>query len=263
MGEAKRRKRDSFSPEQHKELERAVEVAYRRTRVGIASARTAPDAAAKSDVIAAIHDETAGLIGTLTEEFFAADHEGPATRARIACKRGCSHCCHANVEVTIVEAIAVARRVAGDVRLRARVIAGAPRVDGIPPWTRFDLRIPCALLGDDGACSIYDVRPRVCRAHVSYDVKLCEEVLTSGNSRALGPMVTFGWPRMVSKAVAHGTTAALQHERLQACTVEMTAAVDLLLRTADAVPRWLGGSPVFADYGAARTSGVPMLRHEM
>lgn len=248
MGEAKRRKQDAFTPAQLEQLEHVVERVYKRTRAGIDAARAAATDDERSGHLAAIHSATASIVGTLTEDFFATDPTGPDVQKQIACAKGCSHCCHANVEVTIVEAIAVARRVSEDSALAESVRTTAPKVDGIPPWTRYDFRIPCPLLRD-GACSIYEVRPRVCRAHVSYNVKLCEEVLTSGKSRSLAPMVTFGWPRTVSKAIGHGTIGALDHERLQSCTVEMTAAVAIILREPDSVPRWLRGEAVFTAYG--------------
>jgi Fe-S-cluster containining protein len=263
MGEAKRRKQDAFSKAQLDQLERVVERAYKRTRTGIEAARAAATDAERGAHVSAIHEATGSIVGELTDDFFATDPTGPDVRKRIACSKGCSHCCHANVEVTIVEAIAVARRVAADDALAASVRASAPKVDGIPPWTRYDFRIPCPLLGKDGACSIYDARPRVCRAHVSYDVKLCEEVLTSGNSRALAPMVTFGWPRTVSKAIGQGTTGALDHERLQSCTVEMTAAVSLILHKPEVVPRWLRRETVFTPYGFSTLAAAAHDPHGM
>ena len=232
-----------------------VERVYKRTRDGIQAARDAATDDERHGHLAAIHEATATLVGTLTDDFFATDPTGPDVQKRIACAKGCSHCCHANVEVTIVEAIAVAQRVATDPTLAKSVHATAPKVDGIPPWTRYDFRIPCPLLRD-GSCSIYDVRPRVCRAHVSYDVTLCEEVLTSGNSCSLAPMVTFGWPRTVSKAIGHGIIGALDHERLQSSTVEMTAAVAHILRAPEAVQRWLRRETVFAPYGFRSAAGA-------
>ncbi len=250
MGEAKRRKEDAFTKAQLDQLEKVVERVYKRTRDGIQAARAVTNDAERNGILAAIHEATATIVGTLTDEFFATDPTGPDVQKRIACANGCSHCCHANVEVTIVEAIAVARRVAEDPALAQSVRTTAPKIDGIPPWTRYDFRIPCPLLRD-GSCSIYDVRPRVCRAHVSYNVKLCEEVLTSGKSRSLAPMITFGWPRTVSKAIGHGIIGALDHEHLQSCTVEMTAAVAHILREPDSVQRWLRRETVFTPYGFA------------
>lgn len=262
MGEAKRRKQDAFTPAQMARLEALVGEVYRRTRTGMAAAKAAPDDAGRAAALVALHADTATQVGTLTDEFLATDPTGPAVRKSIACAKGCSFCCHANIEVTIIEAIAVAQRVATDPGLSESVLTIAPKVDGIPPWMRYDLRIPCPLLRD-GACSIYDVRPRVCRAHVSYDVRLCEEVLTSGNSRSLAPMVTFGWPRTVSKAIGHGIVGALEHERVQSFTVEMTIAVETILRAPDSVARWLRGVSVFKPYGYASAERSSTPQHEM
>ncbi len=246
MGEAKRKKKDRFSPAQFAALERVLEVAYRRARAGLHDARAATGEQ-RTAALVAIHHDTVTLVDSLAEEYFANDPEGPATRARIACAKGCSFCCHANVEVTILEAIAVAHHVATRPDLAASALATAPKVAHMPPWIRYDLRIPCAFLRD-GACAIYDVRPRACRAHVSYNAASCEEVLTSGDSKSLPPMVTFGWPRTVSKAIGHGTLHAIGHEGLQAVTVELNAAVALLLERPDAVDRWLRGEGVFEAY---------------
>lgn len=142
----------------------------------------------------------------------------------------------------------MARHVASDPDLARSALDTAPKVDGIPPWTRYDFRIACPLLGSDGACSIYEVRPRVCRAHVSYEVKLCEEVLFSGHSRSLAPMMTFGWPRSVSKAIHQGVTLATAHAGLQADNVEMTAALALILRSPKVVDAWLRGEQPFPRY---------------
>lgn len=249
MGEAKRKKKDRFSPAQFAALERVLEVAYRRARAGLQAARAA-EGERRAAALADLHRDTVLLVDALTEEYFATDPEGATTRARIACAKGCSFCCHTNVEVTILEAIAVAHHVGRRADLAASALATAPKVARMPPWIRYDLRIPCAFLRE-GACSIYDVRPRACRAHVSYSAASCEEVLTSGDSKSLPPMVTFGWPRTVSKAIGHGTLHAMEHERLQAVTVELNAAVALLLERPDAVDGWMRGETVFEAYGDA------------
>lgn len=254
MGEAKRKKRDRFSPAQFAAIDRVLEQAYRRVRAGLQDARAA-SGERRAALLAQAHHDTVTLVDALTEEYFATDPEGPATRARIACAKGCSFCCHTNVEVTILEAVAVAAQVATQPDLAAGALATAPQVAHMPPWIRYDRRIPCAFLRD-GACAIYDVRPRVCRAHVSYNVAACEEVVTSGNSKALAPMITFGWPRTVSKAIGHATGHAIEHEGLQAVTVELNAAVARILTHPDTVERWMHGEGVFEAYegGAGPTT---------
>jgi Fe-S-cluster containining protein len=83
-------------------------------------------------------------------------------RADLQCKRGCSLCCHVQLQLTPVEtdSVRLALRVlAPDVRERIRARARALRSGAGPP--RADA--PCAMLEPDGSCAIYADRPIACR----------------------------------------------------------------------------------------------------
>jgi len=67
----------------------------------------------------------------------------------VACARGCHSCCAPGLTVLPVEAEAIARHLEHH-DVRGRVMAHADR---------------CAFLDSDGACSIYDARPILCRTH--------------------------------------------------------------------------------------------------
>lgn len=67
----------------------------------------------------------------------------------IACRRGCSSCCVDGLTVLSVEAAAIERLA------RERGLSAAPSP---PPGG-------CAFLDGDGACTVYDARPVVCRTH--------------------------------------------------------------------------------------------------
>ena len=73
----------------------------------------------------------------------------------LACARGCHACCAPGLTVTAVEAAAIAAHLEtlSDQGLAVQELAAQA------PWhgTR------CSFLGGDGACSIYAVRPVVCR----------------------------------------------------------------------------------------------------
>lgn len=102
-------------------------------------------------------------IWALADRFYA------GTGKNVACKRGCSHCCHIAVAMTAPEAEAIGKR-----------IGRTPRKD-VP--LRQDVKIgvesgyhnPCTFLRN-GECSIYAHRPLACRIHYSLDVDalLCE-----------------------------------------------------------------------------------------
>ena len=108
-------------------------------------------------------------------------------RLRIVCARGCSVCCEELVVVYLPEALAVARwlRSAAGAEARARFLEKYPSWreragDGIEreadlnaDWTRreeyerahkeqWQRRVMCAF-NHEGACSIYPVRPMLCR----------------------------------------------------------------------------------------------------
>ena len=68
MGEAKRKKKDRFSPAQFSALDRVLEIAYRRTRAGLQEAR-ATTSEPRAAALAAIHRDTVVLVDTLTDEY--------------------------------------------------------------------------------------------------------------------------------------------------------------------------------------------------
>ena len=77
----------------------------------------------------------------------------------VACKRGCSACCHMNVSLTKAEAERLARasgrkaaRVQSEPRHAPDAFAGKP----------------CPFLDAKGACSVYADRPLSCRKHASF-----------------------------------------------------------------------------------------------
>jgi Fe-S-cluster containining protein len=61
------------------------------------------------------------------------------------------------------------------------LLAALPRGVGLTPDERWAKRIPCALLGQDGGCSIHPVRPLRCRAFHSCDAGRCRSAF-SGDS---------------------------------------------------------------------------------
>ena len=97
------------------------------------------------------------------------DHElKAASQYAISCHKGCSGCCHYEVEITRNEAIvlrdAVQRGVLIDFK---RLHLQAMRERRSPEWRRFgsaDNR--CVFLAENGACRVYDVRPSICRKHI-------------------------------------------------------------------------------------------------
>jgi hypothetical protein len=98
---------------------------------------------------------------------------------KVDCTRGCSFCCNMQVHVAPHEAFTLASWLTKhfDAPRLARVIerlrenVAKTRQMGMEARKRANL--PCALLGDDGACSAYEARPAHCRRFHSVRVATC------------------------------------------------------------------------------------------
>ena len=91
-----------------------------------------------------------------------------AAQIPVSCRKGCSGCCHYEVEVTQDEAAILRNLVLGGVVIDFdRLDLQAARERQSPEWKRFghpDNR--CVFLGEDGACRVYEDRPAICRKHI-------------------------------------------------------------------------------------------------
>lgn len=134
------------------------------------AAQAAPDPATAAEDILGLLDAASAAMKTFLPH--------PPT---LACGRGCSACCHLPVAVPPGVAELIARHLrqrrplaeieALKVQLQADVEAEAAHTE---PLQR---RRPCPLLGPDGSCSVYPVRPIACRAFTSSSAQRCHEVI--------------------------------------------------------------------------------------
>lgn len=80
-------------------------------------------------------------------------------RANIACRAGCSECCHQSFRVSELEGAL----------LREGLAAAAPEVRaairGRAAGYQAGRSEACPALGDDGTCQLYEHRPRICRKY--------------------------------------------------------------------------------------------------
>ncbi len=100
------------------------------------------------------------------------------------CKRGCAHCCHIAVSLADAEARVIAKQIGRKLskpparavakRAVSEVEARERRAAEVRRW----VGVPCTFLGPDGACTIYEHRPLICRyvINVDRDDLLCRHV---------------------------------------------------------------------------------------
>ena len=172
-------------------------------------------------------------------QFVAHLHEGvdqvmeksAATGTRLACKSGCSHCCHARVHALEPEVfrIAAAMRERGPVvldGLMAKLRRHAAIAQGL---TAQQHRMPCPFLVDHH-CSIYTIRPAVCRKAHSLDAEPCR----TGSSTIPQDLATL----MKAEAMIQGTAEAYEAHGFSAAGQELGQALLLALSDPDAEARW-------------------------
>lgn len=140
------------------------------------------------DLLATVHD-TSGFAATMSAYTDLA--ENLAGHRPVACKLGCSHCCVLNVSVLLPEAVAIAGWLsmhcvgaACDAQLK-RLQSHALRVRWMEDSERIHKQILCPFIDARGGCSIYPVRPLVCRSVTSLDKEACLETLNPDQTEAI------------------------------------------------------------------------------
>ena len=128
------------------------------------------------------------------------DRRKDADRSGIRCGKGCSHCCHEPVEIWAHEAallVAIARAAGMTLdrtRLERQSRYNAENWRQQPAQDR-----ACGLLGADGACTVYEFRPNVCRKLlVVTDPALCDT--SNGQPDSVGRW--FSWEAELMESAA-------------------------------------------------------------
>jgi hypothetical protein len=189
------------------------------------------------------------LLSQATQSFTADDQ-------RIACREGCSFCCHLRVLVYPHEAIGLYRylrsqmpkdrcdAISKQIAANAKLIAAYDREGKLPP------NLPCAFLVE-GRCSAYDARPNTCSGYHSLSRERCERAFearataqTSGAMDATNhsdsvPMLQ--GLRFVAGALDEGLDAGLAEAGLSNARLELHTALNALLRNPSLIERWRSG----------------------
>lgn len=167
----------------------------------------------------------------------------------LACGPGCAACCHADpITINGLEALRLIlhlRRTLDDAG-RARIKARLRNLDQSAAAMRASERPnpPCPLLGEDGRCMTYGIRPLVCRTRNSTDAKPCEDAWLHPTRRVARE--TYDVPDQIARAVVAGLVAGLAARGVTLSDVGLDRALALGLDAPDICERWLAGEAVFS-----------------
>ncbi|HWI40285.1 MAG TPA: YkgJ family cysteine cluster protein, partial [Verrucomicrobiae bacterium] len=146
---------------------------------------------------------------------------------RVACRPGCSSCCRVNVSVLAPEAALIALHPAA-AAVREGVRETALKVRWMEDPERIRRGIACPFLDAGGNCSVYPVRPLLCRSVTSTDAEACREAFATYDEEGGMVEVDLLQKFLYDQAfVALGEALAAGGEGR---SVELCAAVDLFIR---------------------------------
>jgi len=162
----------------------------------------------------------------------------------IACRRGCSHCCYYWVTATPPEILSISKivRRRGKAAL-ARVMNAHEATKDYSIRARVEHPYPCPLLTDDGTCSIYPHRPKMCRFFNSADSAVCERSHHTMKTESIPNLETYN---TANSAYAFAEAAALKAAQLSYRGCELASGLAHILEVEDAERAWLGGEDILA-----------------
>ncbi len=173
------------------------------------------------------------------------DQQG-GDRSLIACGPGCSSCCVVNVDTLVPEGVAIVdfltEQGAGQVvKIAARLETLWCEVRGLDDEERQIMRRPCAFLDESGCCSIYPVRPLLCRSVTSTAAESCRDALAG---QALGeqrPVLMHQFQLQLYETLFSGFAEGLGRMGLAGDSYPLTGLVRYLLHHPAATDEWLAG----------------------
>lgn len=178
-------------------------------------------------------------------------------RAQHQCASGCSWCCHQPIRIGAAEAIAIAEALREAypsdwlAAIRRRLEERAAAAAGFADARAYrSAGMPCAFVGPEGQCAVYDWRPLVCRGYHSLSKQACQEQYV--DVAAPVPPID-AYTHLAGNAVLHGAALAVGAAGRDGGLYELHGAVLRALDTVDARARWGRGEMLFRGVLA----GVP------
>ncbi len=174
------------------------------------------------------------------------------------CSKGCDHCCYQWVRCSIPEALFTFEGIKStcmpeeiaDLRARIGVYAAelVPDESGVIP------QVPCPLLRD-GACSVYEHRPLICRGVGSLDADAC----LAAKLDPQNVTVPYLLPMLqITAALRNGLAQGIGAAGLPGYDVVLAFALRILIDDPDAAAKYFAGEDVFLPAKAESTNVLPL-----
>lgn len=175
-----------------------------------------------------------------------------ADASTLACKAGCSWCCHFSVDVRPVEVLNIldfmqrAFTPAQQQALRVEIETNSAVLNNLDDMQRMQHNIKCPFL-IDSRCSIYAARPQTCRNYHATSVVGCQQSYEQPDNFDIAPEYA---PLVYQSGTSHvdAFSKAMQDAGYDIAAFELnTALTQALANSADIKQRFAAKLPVFID----------------
>jgi Fe-S-cluster containining protein len=160
----------------------------------------------------------------------------------LACRAGCTWCCHFSVDVRAVEAFSILDFVERSLsaedkeRIFSEIRVNSAAMQGLDALERMRHNVKCPFL-NQGRCSIYEARPQTCRNYHATNVAGCEASYRDPENLDIDPDFA---PIVYQVGAAHvdGFTRAMREAGYDTNVYEMSCALHAALTEPEARQRF-------------------------
>jgi Fe-S-cluster containining protein len=167
----------------------------------------------------------------------------------LACRAGCTWCCHFSVDVRAVEVFGildfVERTFTAEEKARVytEIHANSVALEKLDEFERMRRNVKCPFLSQ-GRCTIYSVRPQTCRNYHATSAAGCQQSYEDPDNLEIDPEFA---PLVYQAGGAHvdAITAAMREAGYDTTVYEMNNAIDAALSEPGARERFESKLPPF------------------
>lgn len=177
----------------------------------------------------------------------------------LACRSGCTWCCHFSVDVRAVEVFSILDHVERSLpaeqkaRIYSEVRTNSAALRDMDDMERMRHNVRCPFLSD-GRCSIYEARPQTCRNYHATDVAGCQASFEDPDNFEIDPEFA---PMVFQAGGAHvdAFTRAMREAGYDTNVYELNCAIDAALSDPDARRRFESKKTPFQALGGDDVPG--------
>jgi Fe-S-cluster containining protein len=171
----------------------------------------------------------------------------------LACRAGCTWCCHFSVDVRAVEVFSILEFVERTftaeekARVYAEVRTNSAALRNLGEMERMRRNVKCPFL-NEGRCTVYAARPQTCRNYHATNVAGCQQSYEDPDNLDIDPEFA-PWVYQAGGAHVDAFSTAMRDEGYDVSAYELNAAVDAALSEPAASERFAAKSSPFLNLG--------------